>query len=224
MPDFRVIDGGGAGGGKRPPDDFDIRLAAQELRAVLVELLRGVARSNDPRRRITQRLIKLFDLLADKQLPIDAVVTTMLSELHSEFTTAEISDHRSDDPDRELDHILLACFQVAAEKMCLDEAAQGRTSQRMRGLEDSLDARLMGKERRSREHGWSYLKNFLKENFSNPKLPTKKQLAADKAARRTFDDLMKERTEAAARQKPPARKKRWSPLDSRSYLDPKPED
>ncbi len=57
-----------------------------------------------------------------------------------------------------------------------------------------------------------------------PKPLTKKQLAADKAARRTFGDLMKERAEATARQKPSARKKRWSPLDSRSYLDPKPED
>lgn len=57
-----------------------------------------------------------------------------------------------------------------------------------------------------------------------PKL-TRKQLAADKkAARMSFDEVMKERAAAPAQQKPPTRKKRWSPLDSRSYLDPKPED
>jgi hypothetical protein len=69
----------------------------------------------------------------------------------------------------------------------------------------------------------------VKKAFDPPRPPpkplTKKQLAAAKAARRTFDDLMKEKTgPAAVRQKPSARKKRWSPLDSRSYLDPKPED
>jgi hypothetical protein len=64
-------------------------------------------------------------------------------------------------------------FKLAAEKLCLDDAAQGRASQRMRRLENTIEARLRGLEERSRKHGWSFIKDFLKENFSRSRKPGK---------------------------------------------------
>ena len=226
MPDFTVIEGGG----RRPPGDFDMQMAARALRALAIELLRAIVRGHETEERVSIQLIELNKYLDKAEVDIYDVVRTVIGDLNSILTTAEMSIRRSDDPDREIEHIILASFQVAAEKLSLDPAAQGRTGQRMSRLENRLEARLRGLEERSREHGWSYVKNFLKQNFRQrlPPLPkplTKKQLAADKAARRRFGDLIKEKTgQAADRQKPSARKKRWSPLDSRSYLDPKPED
>jgi len=52
--------------------------------------------------------------------------------------------------------------------------------------------------------------------------PTKEQRAADKAARKALTASLTDKLKAQP--KAPARKKRWSPMDSRSYLDPKPED
>jgi hypothetical protein len=50
-----------------------------------------------------------------------------------------MSSLQSDDPDHEIERILLAGFQVAAEKLSLDDAAWGRTSQRMRRLNDQIE-------------------------------------------------------------------------------------
>jgi hypothetical protein len=157
---FKVIEGGG----RRPPEDFDVQMAAQRLRTLTFELLRAIARGNDPDRRVTRQLIELYKLLGEKGLEIDTVVNSFLGEAHSELTAAERSDR--DDPDREVEAILIAGLQVVAEKLCLDDAAQGRVSQRERRLENRLKDRLRDQEERSRANGWSYVESFLKEHFS----------------------------------------------------------
>lgn len=113
---------------------------------------------------------------------------------------------------------------------------QRREWRRERGMEDIVQGslrlaahQLLGE----RPHfGGKYSKRLIERGitavetaFDPPPPPpklTKKQLAADEAIRRRIGDRLKNVT--SAEQKPPGRKKRWSPLDSRSYLDPKPEE
>jgi hypothetical protein len=150
---FKVIQGGGP----RPPDDFDVKFAAQSLRYLGIELLRAMARGHDRDRRITTQLIQLYGRLGKDGMMVDTVVNVLLEDLHSELTEAEMSDRPRDDPDREIEHIILASFQVAAEKLCLDDASQGRTGQRMRRLESCLEASARGIKERSKPRkpsGW----------------------------------------------------------------------
>jgi hypothetical protein len=158
---FKVIEGGGP----RPPSDFDVVLAKQALRTLVIELLRAIARGNDPQDRVTIQVIEFYRHLAKPGIDIDPVVQTVLKDLNSILTTAEMSTRASDDPDREIEHIILSSFQVAAEQFCLDDAAEGRASQRMRRLENRIEARLRGREKRSRAHGGSFVKEFLERNF-----------------------------------------------------------
>ena len=156
---FKVIEGGGRGAG-----EFDMRMATQAFRYLAIEMLRGLARGDDADGRVMLALVKLVNSL--KNVDRTEVVREALRELYGELAAAELRDYRpSDDPHREIEHIILASFQVAAETLCLDNAARGRAGQRERALERALDARLRGCESRARENGWSYVKEFLKQNF-----------------------------------------------------------
>src|SRR6266404_4361927 len=126
-----------------------MQMAAQTLRTLTIELLRAIVRGHDTEERIEMQLIELRNHLDKAGLDIQAVVRIVLQDLNSILTTAEMSIRESDDPDREIEHILLASFQVAAEKLSLDDAARGRTSQRMCRLNDRIEARLRGLEERS---------------------------------------------------------------------------
>lgn len=139
---FKVIEGGGP----RPPDDFDMQLAAQSLRTLLIELLRAVARGNDPERRVTVQLIELYKLLGKPGMMVDTVVASLLQDVHSDLKGAD----NSDEVDREIERIVLASLQLVAEKLCWDDAAQGRTSQRERTLVLRIEARQQGMEARPR--------------------------------------------------------------------------
>jgi hypothetical protein len=70
-----------------------------------------------------------------------------------------MSSLQSDDPDHEIERILLAGFQVAAEKLSLDDAAWGRTSQRMRRLNDQIERDYARSRGTFREHSWSFVKD-----------------------------------------------------------------
>ncbi|WP_439364246.1 hypothetical protein ACNJYD_30880 [Bradyrhizobium sp. DASA03005] len=143
---FRVIDGEG----ERPPSDFDVRIAAQALQYLTIELMRSLARGDDSKRRVTEQLVELYRHLGKPGITVDTVVNAFLHEAHPELTKAEMSDNERDDADREIEHIVLASLQVAAEKLCWDDAAQGRTSQRLNRLESCLELRQNGISRRSR--------------------------------------------------------------------------
>jgi len=143
---FRVIEGGG----QRPPDDFDVQMAAQALRYLTIELLRSLARGADSKRRTTEQLIELYKHLSKPGITVDTVVNTFISEASSDLTKAEMSNGEHEDDDREIEHIVLASFQIAAEKLCWDDAAQGRTSQRVKRLKTCLDLRQDAIDRRSR--------------------------------------------------------------------------
>jgi hypothetical protein len=133
---FKVMEGGG----RRPPEDFDVKLAAQTLRFLTIELLRAIVHGHDPENRVTDQLIELYKRLGKDGIMVDTVVKTLLQDLHSELAKAGMSGRDSDDADREIEHVVLASFQVTAERLGLDDAAQGRTSQRTYFLRRDLRA------------------------------------------------------------------------------------
>jgi hypothetical protein len=144
---FKVIEGGG----QRPPGDFDVQMAVQSLRHLMIELLRAVARGDDPQHRVADRMLELYRNLGKTGIMVDAVVNAFLSDAYADIAGAgEESERESDDADREIEDIVLASFQLAAEKLCLDDAAQGRASQRERRLEGRIEARLRGIKERSK--------------------------------------------------------------------------
>jgi hypothetical protein len=169
---FKVIEGGG----RRPPEDFDMRRAVQALRTLTIESLCALARGNDPRHRVTEAVIELYKLLGEKGLKVDTVVESFLAAAHSELAAEGLNS--------EMDDILVAGLQVIAEKLCLDEAAQGRTSQRERRFEDRLEMWLRESEKRSRDNGWSYLEEFLQRNFPRPRPEKKDDQQAPKRSRK----------------------------------------
>jgi len=202
MPDFTVIQGGGP----RPPDDFDVRMAAQTLRYLTIELMRALARGNDSKKRVAEKLVEFYSLLGKPGVQVDTVVNSFLGEAYADLTRAETSEDERDDVDREIEHIVSASLQVAAEKLCWDDAAQGRVSQRLRRLATCLELRQDGINRRSQPRG----------------KPSTKREREDRPAQSSSSDLIRERlSEPKA---PPRRKKPWSSRDARSWQDSKPGD
>jgi hypothetical protein len=72
VPDFTVIDGGGTG--RPPPEDLHQRRAAEAMRILVIELLRAVARGDDPEKRVLKgprRFVRLsgrHDLITQPSL------------------------------------------------------------------------------------------------------------------------------------------------------------
>lgn len=192
----------------------EIRQAKAEAERTLVvaaaALLRLIAGGEPTSYNIRAEMIRAFlaedklrDLSGQGFSPWDtqSTLTLPVAELHAEASDNQRREWRRE---RGMQDIVQGSLRLAAHQL-LGERPHfgGKHSERV--IENGITA--------------------VRRAFDPAPNPlTKKQLAADKAARKTFNDLMKERIEASVRQKPPARKKRWSPLDSRSYLDPKPED
>jgi hypothetical protein len=105
------------GGGPRPPGDVGVELAAQALQYLTIELVRALARGNDPKKRVAAQLNELYKCLDKPGITIDVVVDVFLREAYSDLTKAEMSDNEHDDADREIERIVLASLQVAAETL-----------------------------------------------------------------------------------------------------------
>jgi hypothetical protein len=161
MPDFTVIDGGGKG---RPPDDYTRRLAADALRTLLIEILRSIARGDDPERRVIKSLATFFDRIAEAS-DHPAIIDDVLREMHSNLAISETEfKYRRGVPE-----IVVAALQLAAEKSSIDEFAKSRANKRRETLRHAIESYICGIEDESRERGGSYLKDFLKIHFGKKK-------------------------------------------------------
>jgi hypothetical protein len=170
VPDFTVIEGGGRG----PDDPLDID-ARHHLRRLVIEILRSLARGNDPEARIARELVEFSKTASRMSTPLHQIVDQLLAELSAELEP-EGRDHII-----ELSYIVSSALGLAAETFCEDGFAKARRSDRTAGLRAMIDEHIVGRERRSREGGWSYLGKLLHDRF--PPQPRMTRTRKEKAER-----------------------------------------
>jgi hypothetical protein len=78
--DFTVIEGGGRG----PDDPLDID-ARHHLRRLVIEILRTLARGNDPEARIARELVEFSRTASRMSTPLHQIVDQLLAELSAEL-------------------------------------------------------------------------------------------------------------------------------------------
>jgi hypothetical protein len=168
MPDFEVIEGGGK---RRGPRDFEADMARSRMNTLIIELLRAVARGDDRENRVGRTLIELFKHMSATDAPV------------YDMTSGPIADaHKSVSEDRDLERyqteiadIVLASLRVAAESCTSDGFSAGRKSQAETRLRQEVERHVIGSEKRSRQHGGSYLGRLLEDNFSKAYRPVAKK-------------------------------------------------
>jgi hypothetical protein len=165
MPEFEVIEGGG----KRR--DVEADMARSRMNTLIIELLRAVARGDDRENRVGRTLIDLFKHMSATDAPVYYMTSGPIMDAYE-----SISGGR--DPDRyqtEIADIVLASLRVAAETCASDGFSKGRKSQAKTRLGQEVERHVIGSEKRSREHGWSYLVRLLEDNFSKAHRPVAKK-------------------------------------------------
>ena len=80
MRDFTVIEGGGRG----PDDQLDID-ARHHLRRLVIEILRTLARGNDPEARIARELVEFSRTASQMSTPLHQIVDQLLAEASAEL-------------------------------------------------------------------------------------------------------------------------------------------
>jgi hypothetical protein len=79
MADFTVIEGGGSG----PPENEAVD-AGRAFRMMIVEVLRALARGDDPEERIASLLVDFTRHASSMKTPLSSVIADVISELHEE--------------------------------------------------------------------------------------------------------------------------------------------
>jgi hypothetical protein len=168
---FTVIEGGG------PPDPGDPRAedARYHLRRLAVELLRALARGDDHGGRLWGEIISFANHAAQlKRLPLGTLMAEVLQELSNEITP----EGREDSYEAEVGAVVLTCLRVAAETWTTDGFSRARKRDRTNELRSDIEDFIVGRERRSRQSGWSYLGRLIKDRFP----PERKMSVKDKKA------------------------------------------
>jgi hypothetical protein len=164
MPDFKVI----TGDGRR---DHQYHEARDELRSLIIEILRALARGNDDTNRVSARLIRLYDLLRETEAPTATIVAGVISEMNEDIgRVGSLTDVRAG-----LEDIVLASLPVGAEACSTDGFARGRSSQRRTELRSLIEQWIIDHERGARASGWSYLKNIERTHFPSEPKPVKRK-------------------------------------------------
>lgn len=138
-PKFTMIRGGG--GGRR---DEHARLARHHLRELIIEILRGVARAGDHKRRIASELSQLIEHAGAMETPISSIVDDVLARAHDRLNPAATAQNF------ERWAIVTHSLRVAAEGMATDNAARGRMAMRKGDLRDAIDRHVRDREVRRR--------------------------------------------------------------------------
>jgi hypothetical protein len=158
MPDFTIIDDGGDS--RRE----DKELSQQFFEDFVVALLRSLASGDDPYR-IVEQFFRFLKHAQQSKVPLGPVFAAAIRDLN---------DRAFPDKDgflllEERTEIVLASLRVIAERLANDDAARGRLSKRVRDLDGAIERDILAKEERSRDHGWSHLKNLAQRLGKRPK-------------------------------------------------------
>jgi hypothetical protein len=132
VPDFTVIQGGGPPRGR---DDAHDSNARYHLSRLIVEILRGLARGDDPRQRIVTELGAFLDHVNASATPIDQTITRVIAAMHGDLNV----DRRHRPRQIEIEAIALASLRFAAETCAHDDATKGRASSRRSDLDRSIE-------------------------------------------------------------------------------------
>lgn len=185
MAKFTVIEGDGP----RPPHDFDADLAKQHLRRAVIELLRALARGEDYSARFLRELNAFTGYASKTDAHAGNMIHDVITEMHSAVMKDDHSTRRGD-----VGMIVLESLKLAAEQSTDDGFTKARVSTQQTRIDRLIESYVVGHEKRSRESGWSWLGNLIKENFSAR--PVRKQTKAQvkrsqQALQATLDALIK---------------------------------
>lgn len=153
MPDFTVIDGGNDRG------RADREVSQQNLEDFIVALLRALASAEYPSRTIEQ-FFRFVEHAQERGVPIGSVFDGAIKNLNARALDIAGAGWA---PGAEERGILSAALKVTAESMATDSFASGRRSQRIGTLEQAIKEKILASEKRSREHGWSYVASLTED-------------------------------------------------------------
>jgi hypothetical protein len=147
------------GGGPRDPHEDPARY---HFRRLIAELLRALPRGDDPGHRIHTELLAFSEhAMALKTPMLPGLIGGVLRDLHKELIWEAVAD----DYIIERQAIIQTALRVAAETVANDSFAKARCQDREHELRRDIDQYLVGRERRSRENGRSFLTALIKEHF-----------------------------------------------------------
>jgi hypothetical protein len=165
MADLTVIEGGGAG---RPPPDGEAESARRALRMMIVELLRALARGDDPELRIASLIVDFTRHASLMKTPLPSVVADVISAMSKEVT------RQGPRGEADLEHVVSSALAVAGE-ICTDDAfAPMRIERKTSHLRLRIEQHIMDRETMAREYGQSYLVPLIKQEFPRQKKPRAK--------------------------------------------------
>jgi hypothetical protein len=169
-PNFKLIEGGGRG----PPKRDDL-LFQQHLHAMLVEILRGIARGNDPQDRIATHFRALV-ALGPEVSSLSICIAEVLERINKDINPQDPSDEWRQDTDE----LVIRSLRLAAEESVNDDGAKGRASRRRSDVDRYIDHLIIGHESRARENGWSWIGRLLHVNFPPKRSAKRKRKAQSK--------------------------------------------
>ncbi|MCV0425778.1 MAG: hypothetical protein K5905_09910 [Roseibium sp.] len=152
MSDFTVAEG------DKEQAEWELQIAKSRFEQLFIAMFRAVTRGENSYD-ATQALFSFVEHAKETKVPVAKVVDEATKSLYERaFGTERKMAYESEQQEIVHDALL-----VAAEYFSTDNMARARLSKRQQGLDQSIEAHIHGKERRSREHGHSYIKRLLKE-------------------------------------------------------------
>jgi hypothetical protein len=139
-----TIEGGGKGGDEDAPPNFHDSLAAQAFRRLTVEILRAIARGDDLSGRIKDNLADLAKHMSATDTPFNTIVNGTVAHLYQKLSSKDPSCP-------ELERIMLASLEMAAETCAGEGFAKARAGKREDTLIATIKRYMINNERRSRE-------------------------------------------------------------------------
>lgn len=177
MVDLRVIEGSGSPEERQAA--YAEEMAAAAFEALVVEILRAVARGSDNSHRVLDALRELYGKWTADGVRLGPPIRTGVLSVHERLLPSD------EDPyDGELRYLLSCALRLTAERLATDGFARGRASQREDDFRRALESYLLEKEERSRRYGGSYLTSLLSQlpplpprTRATPRKPTKRKKA-----------------------------------------------
>lgn len=152
MSDFTVAEGA------EEQAEWELQIAKSRFEQLFIATFRAVTRGENSYD-ATQAFVSFVEHAKETKVPVAKVVDEATKSLYERAFGTE----RSMAYECEQQEIVHDALLVAAEYFSTDNLACARLSKRQDGLDQSIEAHVHGKERRSRENGHSYFERLLDE-------------------------------------------------------------